>query len=39
MRRFLEVVDEEYGGVRGWAVKRGVNEGYLDDIASALRDN
>jgi protein-tyrosine phosphatase len=39
MRRFLDVVDEEYGGVRGWAVERGVSQGYLDDIASALRED
>lgn len=39
MRRFLEVVDETYGGVRNWAIERGISPGYLDDLSSALRDD
>ncbi len=39
MRRFLEVVDETYGGVRSWAVERGISVAYLDEMSSALRDD
>lgn len=34
--RFLEGLDERYGGARGWALERGVDAGLIDAFAAAI---
>lgn len=38
IRTYLDSLDQDFGGVRGWALHRGVSRDHLDRIADALSD-
>jgi protein-tyrosine phosphatase len=39
MRRFLDTLDERYGGARSWALSKDVPTAVLDRLAAALLDD